>query len=221
MSNEPFLFWPVRDPINQNNLFGANPAQYRPLGQAGHPGNDFESVTGTPIYSSCDGNAFYCSDSLGGDGIWIRTAQEGRNYNIILWHMPTPGTAVGDLYPFMIPTDRSIVPVVTGQLLGYTDNSGFPGESTGQHLHLGVMPANENWTAISPQNGFLGCVDPQPFYAGKFAEDVDKEEQLIQKSAAVVKLVAASTDAQVSHQEKMSVLQQLENFMISLLKNNK
>ena len=89
------LFYPVKDPINQSNLFGANPAEYKPLGQAGHPGNDFEAPTGTKIYSPCDGNAFYVKDSLGGDGIWIRTTdEEGNNYNIILWHMPTVAPVV-------------------------------------------------------------------------------------------------------------------------------
>lgn len=214
------LYYPVKDPINQSNLFGANPTTYEKLGQAGHPGNDFESVTGTPLYAPCDGNAFYTKDSLGGDGIWIKTTQGGQNYNIILWHMPTPGTPTGDQYPFKIPIDNFVLTsVVAGQLLGYTDNSGFPGESTGQHLHLGVMPASATWAALSPGNGFLGCVDPQPFYNGKYAEDIQTAAEIVEKSASVVQLVSTATDQQISHQDKLSILQQIEQFIQSILKN--
>src|ERR1700733_4240531 len=134
------LFYPVKDPINQTNLFGANPAEYKPLAQAGHPGNDFESVSGTPVYAPCDGDAFYTIDSLGGDGIWIRTPSHAApQYNIILWHMWPKGDPK---YPFAIKTDGSTTKVKAGDLLGYSDNSGFPRESTGPHLHLGVMPCD-------------------------------------------------------------------------------
>jgi hypothetical protein len=67
-----FLSYPVKQPINESNLFGANPAQYEPLGQKGHPGLDFEAPSGTPLYTPCDGDAFYTTDANGGDGIWIR-----------------------------------------------------------------------------------------------------------------------------------------------------
>lgn len=185
----PFLFYPVKDRINSQNLFGANPAEYLPLGQNGHPGNDFESVTGTPLYCPVDGLARYNWDSLGGDGIWIKTTQQGQNYNIILWHMPTlsnsgiPTVSNASQYPFQIPTDGNYYSVKAGQLLGYTDNSGYhptgPSESTAQHLHLGIMPANENWAAENPHNGYLGCISPTPFYNGLFAEDIGKPPVVI------------------------------------------
>lgn len=219
---EKFLYYPVKDAINQTNLFGANPAEYKPLGQAGHPGNDFESVTGTKIYAPCDGMAFYTTDSLGGDGIWIRTTVAGQNYNIILWHMPVAGTptdpsiASAAQYPFQIPTDHSMVAVKAGQFLGYTDNSGYKKESTGPHLHIGVMPANENWTTMNANNGFLGCVDPQPFFNGIFAEDIPTATAIVEKSASVVSLITVATDAQVSHTEKIAVLQRIEDFIKSL-----
>lgn len=169
MSN--FLYYPVKDSVNKTNLFGANPAQYKPLGRQGHPGLDFMSPSGTQLFCPVDGLAFYTTDSLGGDGIWIRTTQFGQNYNIILWHLYPAGNLA---YPFNIPTDRTMVYVKAGQVLGFTDNSGFPAESTGPHLHVGVMPADENWHPVFPNNGFSGCVDPTPFFNGLYAQDINK-----------------------------------------------
>jgi murein DD-endopeptidase MepM/ murein hydrolase activator NlpD len=219
------LFYPVKDPINQGNLFGANPAEYKPLGQAGHPGNDFKSVTGTKVYAPCDGQAFWTSDSLGGSGLWIRaTDSDGNNFNVILWHMPVLGTPGPDVasaseYPFQIPTDRSFTAVKAGQFLGYSDNSGYnpnpaESESTGPHLHMAVMPADKNWQALNPNNGFLGCVDPTPFYNGKFAEDIATEEQIVQRSAAVV---TAISQTQLPAATKITLLDEIEAVLAKFL----
>ncbi len=225
-----FLSFPVKNQINQSNLFGANPAQYKPLGQAGHPGNDFECPTGTPIYAPVTGGAFYAHDSLGGDGIWIRftdtSSGAGVNYNIILWHMPTPsanppeGVTSAAQYPFQIPTDGSLVIVKAGQLLGYTDDSGYSpvasdSESTGPHLHLGVMPADANWHAIDPNNGFLGCVDPSQFFNGNYAEDINNAPavptpQTIEEASEVVKAIAASS---LPVEQKETFLQELATIL--------
>lgn len=169
MENTPFLYYPVRNPINQTNLFGANAAQYKPLGQAGHPGNDFEAPSYTPIYAPCDGGARYIKDSLGGDGLWIYyTSPDGKFYNVILWHMPV----ATDTEHWILPTTGISVPVKAGQLIGYTDNSGFPAESTGPHLHLGLMPCDIHGNPLEPNNGYLGCIDPAPFFNGQLAQDI-------------------------------------------------
>lgn len=218
-----FLYYPVKNRINESNLFGANSAEYKPLGQNGHPGNDYESPTGTKIFAPCDGVAFYTSDSLGGDGIWIRhTDEDGKNYNIILWHMPVlssmplPGVASAVEYPFQIPTDRSMIEVKAGQFLGYTDNSGYGKESTGPHLHLGIMPADSNWHALSPNNGFLGCVDPASFYNGDYAENINTHPIIasaIQQASDIVSQVQSS-DAPAS--QKLSFLQQIQEILKEL-----
>jgi murein DD-endopeptidase MepM/ murein hydrolase activator NlpD len=203
---EKFLYYPVRQPINQTNLFGANPAQYKPLGNNGHPGNDFEAPSGTPLLAPCDGEAFYCFDKNGGDGIYIRYT-DGTNYcNVILWHMWPKGNTT---YPFSIPTDGTITKVKAGQMLGYTDNSGAPIESTGPHLHLGVMITNSSWTALAPENGFMGCVDPAPFYNGLFAADISAIEAAVTTATNVVAQIVSSTD--ITPQQKSNYLQQIWN----------
>lgn len=223
------LYYPVKNPINPTNLFGANPAEYAPFGQAGHPGNDFECPTGTPIFSPCDGTAFYVTDQLGGDGIWIRhTDVDGENFNVILWHMPVattgtvdPGVATTREYPFSIPTDRSFVQVKAGQMLGYTDNSGYKKESTGPHLHVAAMPADKNWNALSPANGYNGCVDPKPFYNGTFAEDINlvpAAVAVVQHAATIVQQIGTSTAATPAekaglYEEVKKVVQLLETIL--------
>lgn len=231
------LFYPVKDPINQQNLFGANPAEYKPLGQNGHPGNDFESQTGTKIFSPVDGKAFYVKDSLGGDGIWIRTTDdEGNNYNIILWHMPTVQPVVaaangetlnapvsGDStiatsaqYPFQIPTDGSLMAVNAGQFLGYTDNSGYGRESTGPHLHMGVMPCDKNWNALSPSNGFMGCVDPTQYLIGQYAEDIPEIDAAVQASNQLVQIVAQNQNV-IPPNQIIAILLKVAAFLQSLI----
>lgn len=187
------LWYPTRCPLNASNLFGANPAEYKPLGQIGHPGNDFECPSGTPLYAPCDGDAFYVSDSLGGDGIYIRWPNNANpQYNIILWHLFPPT----DTQEWKIKADGSITPVKCGQLLAYTDNSGYPKESTGPHLHLGVMPVQVGSgfrvSALDPTNGYLGCVDPQPFYNGKFAEDYGTVKQVLDTEAAMTNEISTA-----------------------------
>lgn len=210
-----FIYYPVKDPINKSNLFGANSAEYIPLGNAGHPGNDFESVSGTPLYSPCDGLAFYLSDKLGGDGLWIRTTQAGQNYNIILWHLYAKGDPV---HSFQIPTDGSHTAVKAGQLLAYTDNSGFPRESTGPHLHLAAMPCDPDWNPLHPNNGYQGCIDPMPFYLGQYAEDIPLLEQALEKSDQVIqKIVSAPLDNSV----KVSFLKQLAILISGFFKGQK
>lgn len=222
----PFLYYPVKNLINQNNLFGANPAAYAPLGQKGHPGNDFESITGTKVYAPCDGQAFYTTDSLGGCGLWIRTTQEGLNYNVILWHMPSvaltsvPTVSSATQYPYQIPTnDFTMTPVKLGQFLGYTDNSGYHptglSESTGQHLHLAIMPADQTWGAQNAGNGFLGCTDPTPFYTGIAAENLPAIESVVASAATLTQNIANTPD--VTPAQKVTWMQEIITAVQQLL----
>ena len=58
--------------------------------------------------------------------------------------------------------------VTGGQLLMLADNTGM---STGTHLHydLALVDAQDN--ALDYNNGYLGCVDPTPYYVPIFIKD--------------------------------------------------
>jgi murein DD-endopeptidase MepM/ murein hydrolase activator NlpD len=207
------LYYPVKDKINPTNPFGAVNPMYSALKQKGHPGLDFESKSGTPVYAPCDGLAMYVTDQQHGDGIWIELTSEGQNYAIILWHLWPRGNAE---YPFQIPTITGVkTPVKAGQLLAYSDNSGAPLESTGPHLHVGVLPFLPDWSApVDPTNGYLGCVDPAPFFNGKFAQDISKEEKIVSLASEAVQEVVATPS--LTSPEKVQILQQIVNFLKGL-----
>ena len=173
-----FLYYGVKignPPPGVNQLFGANPAYYAKFlddagnPEKGHTGIDFTAPHATPLYAECDGNAFYASDAHGGDGIYIHTVQNGQPYYVINWHLCSKDDPQ---FKPLIPTDGTWVGVKAGQLIGYTDNTGAPYESSGDHLHFGLIPLTASNTPIAPNNGFNGCVDPIPYFTGFFAQDI-------------------------------------------------
>lgn len=187
------LNYPVQNPINQSNLFGAISPMYTNLGQKGHPGIDFECPMYTPIYSPCDGDAFYAYDGNGGDGIYIRVPNNAKpEYNVILWHLP-PRT---DSPHWVIKNSQGVVTQVkTGELIGYTGDSGYPIESSGPHLHLGVMPCDSTGGASDINNGYKGCVDPMPFLVKPIAQAVPSATVAVDTSALIVNEIASSTES--------------------------
>ena len=207
-----FLAYPVKDPINQSNLFGADPTYYQKvLGTNGHPGIDFESPLYTPIYAPCDADAFYAQDQYHGDGLYLRIPNNAApTAEVILWHMPDKS----DTSHWLLPTGQGVVSQVkAGQLIGYTGNSGYPQESNGPHLHFALrflFGAN----IVNEDNGFHGCVDPTPYFTGIHAQDVPTIQSIVDKSQQVVSVVAQSA---LPPNEKQNALQKVETFLQGLL----
>jgi murein DD-endopeptidase MepM/ murein hydrolase activator NlpD len=148
--------------------FGANPSYYARFLDAngnpekGHMGIDFSAAHGAPVFAVHDGFAFYVGpDSHGGDGIYLRFEDEenpGKWYTCIYWHLNPPSDP--EFAPLVDAMGRQ---VKQGDLLGYADNSGAPFESTGDHLHFGLVPCDVNGNFLDPGNGYGGCIDPAPF----------------------------------------------------------
>lgn len=219
------FYYPVRQPINQSNLFGTPGPIYTASKQKGHPGVDFECPTGTPIYAPCDGGAFYVTDfnalvkeglieptavpESAGCGIWIRTPNNAEPLaNIILWHMhakDTPG------FPYSIPTDGSVTQVKAGDLLGYSADSGYPIETNGAHCHFGYMPCDNTGESLSPDNGYLGCENPMPFFNGQYADEISAipaaVTPVVQEAAAIIPEIASSP---ATPEQKETLLEEVE-----------
>ncbi len=172
------LYYPVK-PFQINQVFGANPDYYARFHdrfgnpEKGHMGVDLRAPHGTPVYASCDGLVHYEKDEHGGEGMVIRTGRytykgAGATFNVIHWHL------IGDTdpkHPSPIPTTGSSFHVKVGDLIGYADNTGAPFESSGDHLHLGLVPFGDNGDALEAANGFNGCIDPTTYFIGVYAQD--------------------------------------------------
>lgn len=189
------LYYPV-SPYHLNQGFGENPGYYARFHdefgnpEKGHNGNDLMAFHGQPVYAATDGQAQFAQDAHGGEGIYI-TTDDSYDYKgaqvrfrIINWHL------IGNTdpkYPSPIPLDGKQYPVKAGDLIGYADNTGAPFESSGDHLHLGLIPLNASLNALEPANGFNGCVDAQPFFNGSYAKDAKK---VIQNLTAQVSILS-------------------------------
>lgn len=202
----PSLYYAVK-PLGINQWFGANPVYYAKFldaqgnPQKGHMGIDFFAPHATPLYAPCDGDAFYTFDAHGGDGIYIRYPNNAvPTHDIILWHLCSKDDPQ---YKPLIKTDGSITSVKAGQLIGYTDNSGAPYESSGDHLHFGLLPTDKTGAPLNPGNGYGGCIDPAPYLNGKFAEDINTVSIAVAESSLIANEIVS---APISQQDKFSLL---------------
>lgn len=165
------LHYPVK-PWQVTQSFGGNGEWYRKNGIniKGHNGIDAVAPNGTPVRASHDGEVtFTGEDGSGGLGVVIRTNErftyEGKQkyFKTIYWHL--------------LPNSFAVKPgqmVKAGQLIGLADNTGF---STGSHLHFSLKPIESGepkgvWYNVKQDNGYMGAIDPTPFFSGVHAQDV-------------------------------------------------
>jgi murein DD-endopeptidase MepM/ murein hydrolase activator NlpD len=211
-------------PVSINQAFGANPAYYAKFLDAngnpekGHMGVDFMAGHGQPVYAPHDGFAFYVTDAHGGDGVYLRFEDEdvsGKWWTVILWHL----CAKGD--PQYAPRVDTIGrQVKKGDLLGFADNTGAPFESSGDHLHFGLVPCDQYGTFLYPGNGFGGCVNPLPYFDGSSAAPVPKpppiEADPTEGLSASDRLAVYAAQAQASGNTKV---ESIYRAIIALLKS--
>lgn len=163
----PSLYYPVK-PKALNQAFGANPEYYQShFGLKGHDGLDLFAAHGTPVYAAHDGEAIYLKDAHGGEGIYLYADGFLTEY----WHL------IGDTdtkFPLPVPFDSGYHKIQAGDLIGFSDNTGAPFESSGDHLHFGLAFTDAQNQAINSDNGYHGFVDPTPYFNGLFAQDIPK-----------------------------------------------
>lgn len=143
---------------------------YQKLGLKAHNGWDFVAPRGYNIRAAHDGVVtFTGEDGAGGLGVVVRTNEamdyEGGNAYMksIYWHCNTGSFKVK-------PGDK----VSVGDILAEVDSTGM---STGDHLHFGLKPIaqGENdwvWYNVEQNNGYLGAIDPAPYWAGQTAYQI-------------------------------------------------
>lgn len=119
--------------------FGENPDVYAQFGKPGHNGLDYGLPNGTPVLAAADGTVLKTGYEEKGYGHYVIMQHNG--FQTLYAHFGKIVTASGK-------------PVQAGELIGYSDNSGF---STGPHLHFELR--------IPGYAGSYnkGEVDPRPF----------------------------------------------------------
>lgn len=167
------LYYPCK-PHFTNQRFGENANTfYAQLGMKGHNGEDHRALHGQDVRAAHDGTVTFAGeDGSGGYGVVVRT-NELYDYNStqvyfksIYWHL-LPGS-------FKVTAGQQ---VKVGDILAKADNTGM---STGDHLHFGLKPVlqGENewqWFNVEQNNGYLGAIDPHPYWTGIHAEDYGPE----------------------------------------------
>lgn len=173
------LFYPVK-PLHFNQKFGENPQFYADSkygGIVGHNGIDFQASHGQPVYAAHDGICYPEIDSQGGNGVVIRTNQ---SYDYTGPNAPASGQVYFKTIYWHLIQDDAVVKtgqiVKAGDLIGYADSTGA---STGDHLHFGLKPQayneqNFSWYNVDQGGGYLGAIDPMPYFNGYFAVDAPK-----------------------------------------------
>lgn len=171
------VYYPVK-PVFVNQPFGNVTPVYTAEGLKGHNGIDFAAKHGEPVYATHDGYASFQIDNSGGEGVVIITKDQfdyngGSSYfKTIYWHFCDSHKEPNFTSPFADKT--GFTPVKAGDLIGYADTTG---QSTGDHLHFGLKPVDKGedwgtWYSTETNNGYMGAIDPAPYFNGLFAQDI-------------------------------------------------
>jgi len=127
---------------SQTQSFGGNASMYAQFGLKGHNGLDFGTPNGIQIVSTADGWISEIGTDPTGYGNYLKVVHNG--YLTIYAHFRE----------VIIKLNEK---VVSGQLLGYSDNTG---NSTGPHLHFAVAPCDAKGIKTEINNGYSGYIDP-------------------------------------------------------------
>lgn len=163
--------------------FGANPGFYADPKYGGikaHNGIDFRAGHGTPVYATHDGTATYEVDPAGGCGVVV--VSKDSSYKTIYWHFCPKSDP-----QFKSPIEGSVL-VEMGDIIGYADNTGA---STGDHLHFGLKLCL-NGVTINTDNGYLGAIDPTPYFDGNYPKTVFLLTSLIDLYKKLIALLTKS-----------------------------
>ena len=156
---------------------------YPVMGLNGHNGIDWLAWRGEPIYFNAVGDNLQkikgvCKteiDADGGRGVDVVFENNGQKYKIRYWHLKEQAVYDGQ-------------EIQSGDLIGYADSTGA---SSGDHLHEGFKPLNDDGSNKYQDNGYSGAVNPAEcvgFYPNDFILDILNLKQQLTILEKVIKL---------------------------------
>lgn len=159
-------FWPVDMKWAITQRFGENPQSYK--NRQGHPGIDFGTPTGCPLYAVCDGTitaAAYRKAGGYGREIFIKSGK----WSVIYGHCSEILVSVGDK-------------VRRGDVIGYSGgglDDPQRGNSSGPHLHFEIRDTTKPQTLP-----LIGAVDPEKWLQMEL--DNDQTVEVVPSNKPVV-----------------------------------
>ena len=129
--------WPLSSSYSYISSYFGNRESPGGIGSTNHKGIDIPAPTGTPIYAAASGTivAMLSPASSGGAGYYTKINHDGKGLITEYMHQSkfNPNLSVGDK-------------VKKGDIIGYV---GSTGNSTGPHLHFGVMVNGVNQNPLN------------------------------------------------------------------------
>lgn len=125
-------------------------------------------------------------------------------FKTIYWHMCDPVKESLYASPIWrasgeVANSGKGVLVKTGDLIGYADSTGL---SSGDHLHFGLKAIKKGkpllsgdapdvgiggWVNLYPNNGYLGAIDPTPYFNGFFAPQSGQVIGILERLGAILR----------------------------------
>lgn len=154
IGNTP-VFQPLYRPCDTTIItqtFGANPQYYQQFGLPGHDGLDYAVPQGAPFYAVDGGTVVHASDRR-----WQSNEPSNFGWHVVIAHNDGWHTVYAHATPNLPVAVDDVV--TAGDVVGYSGNTG---NSTGYHLHFGVLAPYDTGNGY-PIWRFGQPVDPQPF----------------------------------------------------------
>lgn len=136
-------YLPFGPEIDLGQPFGSNPG-LGPNPPGGHNGDDWLTVTGTPVRAAGDGEVIFAGefDSTYADNWGWNLHYGGKMVILNMDGATAPYFEYGHLSRILVQNGQR---VTAGQVIALTGNTdGNTGVSTGPHCHVGCLPYNYN-----------------------------------------------------------------------------